>query len=85
MLMLLLVVGDVGVVQLFVMFKEFILLFVEFKLLLLQLLLLAESAYDVMANGGDEAVFEASDDVDVVRSLMNVPSGRTRICFVPII
>lgn len=81
---LLLVVGDVGVELLFVMFKEFILLFVEFKLLLLQLLLLTESAY-VMARGGDEALFDASDDVDVVRSLINVPSGRTKICLVPII
>lgn len=84
LMFVLLAVGDVGVELLFVMFKEFILLFVEFKLLLLQLLLLTESAY-VMASGGDEALFEASEDVDVVRSLTKVPSGRTKICLVPII
>lgn len=84
------VFGDVGVELLFVMFSELllILLLVEFKWLLLplQVLLLPESWNEVFANGGDEAaVCDASDDVEVVRSLTNVPSGRTNICFVPTI
>lgn len=84
------VFGDVGIELLFVMFNEvllFKLLLVEFKwLLLLQVLLLPESWKEfVIANGGEDAVCDASDDVEVVRSLTKVPSGRTNICFVPII